>query len=58
MTFKEFTHAVKQDHRLTNLIDRYSDRTDSLTNEELQEMVDRSAAICDEAEGITPDDWN
>lgn len=48
MTFKEFSHAVKQDARLTNLINRYSDCTDSITDDELQEMVDRSAAIFDD----------
>jgi hypothetical protein len=46
---------VKEDARLTELIDRYNDRTDSLTDEELQEMVDRSAAISDAADGIDPD---
>ena len=59
MTFKEFSHAVKADSRLTDLIDRYSDRTDSLSDDELTEMVNRSAAIFDEADGIDPDaDWN
>ena len=55
MTFKEFSHAVKADSRLTDLIDRYSDRTDSLSDDELTEMVNRSAAIFDEADGIDPD---
>ena len=48
MTFKEFSHAVKQDARLTELIDRYSDNTAAVTDAELQEMVDRSAAIFDD----------
>lgn len=56
MTFKEFSHKVKEDARLTELIDRYNDCTDSLTDEELQEMVNRSAAISDAADGIDPDD--
>lgn len=57
MTFKEFSKAVKKDDRLTVLIDRYNDRTDSLTEQELQEMVDRSAAIFDAADDISIDEW-
>lgn len=57
MTFKEFSKAVKKDDRLTALIDRYNDRTDSLTEQELQEMVDRSAAIFDAADDISIDEW-
>lgn len=57
MTFKEFSKAVKKDDRLTTLIDRYNDRTDSLTEQEIQEMVDRSAAIFDAADDISIDEW-
>ena len=64
MTFKEFSAKVKEDVRLTDLINRYDNF--SLTDEELQEMVDRSAAICDDddayADSFLPADddpiWN
>jgi len=49
MTFAEFSHKVRQDARLTELINRYDD-LNALTDEEVHEMVARSAAICDKAD--------
>lgn len=54
MTFKEFSAKVKEDARLTDLINRYDDF--SLTDAEVQEMVDRAAAICDDADAFLPSD--
>lgn len=56
MTFKEFSRKVKADTRLTDLINRYSDRTDSISDDELTEMVDRSAAIFDD--DFVEDNWD
>lgn len=56
MNFAEFANKVESDARLSDLIDRYDTDTESLTDEELTEMVNRSAEIADEDEGIYPDD--
>ena len=41
MNFKDFTNKVNADARLCELAKRYEADTDSLTDEELSEMVDR-----------------
>ena len=56
MTFKEFSHAVRQNARLTELINRYDDDPLAMSDEEVQEMVDLSAAISDEANEYDPFD--
>ena len=65
MTFKEFSKAIKANNRLNDLLNRY-DGNNSLTDEEVQEMVDLSAAIFDDDDAyadslMPPDDdpiWN
>ena len=56
MNFEEFAAKVESNARLSDLIDRYDTDTESLTNEELTEMVNRSAEIADEDEDFYPDD--
>ena len=56
MNFEEFAAKVESDARLSDLIDRYDTDTESLTDEELTEMVNRSAEIADEDEDFYPDD--
>lgn len=58
MTFKEFTKAIKKDPRLMELLDR-CDRTSpaQLTDEETQELVDRTAAACGDFDLFDDDDW-
>ena len=57
MNFAEFTAKVSEDARLSDLIARYDADTESLTDEELSEMVDRSARIGDEDEDMEFDDY-
>ena len=57
MSFKEFSAKVKEDARLSDLIERYSDRNDSITDDELSEMVERSAQIYDENDPDLDDDY-
>lgn len=56
MNFADFATKVAEDARLSDLITRYDEDTESLTDEELTEMVNRSARIEDEADGFDPDD--
>ena len=56
MNFAEFANKVESDARLSDLIDRYDTDAESLTDEELTEMVNRSAEIADEDEDFYPDD--
>jgi hypothetical protein len=53
MTFKEFSQAIKKDARLCELLDRCDRSCEPLTDEELNELVNRSSAIMDE----DYDDW-
>lgn len=50
MTFKEFSRKVKEDARLTELINKYSENSDAFTDEEFDEMMARSAAISNKRE--------
>ena len=56
MKFTDFAAKVAENARLSDLIDRYEQDTQSLSEEELNEMVDLCGAIEDEEEGIYPDD--
>lgn len=56
MNFTDFTAKVAEDARLSDLIARYDGDTDSLTDEELTEMVNRFDRIHDEDDGFDLDD--
>lgn len=45
MTFKEFSQAIKKDERLTELLDRCDRSCEPLTDEEVEELVNRSMQI-------------
>lgn len=55
MTFKEFSQAIKKDSRLCELLDKCDRSCGPMSNEETQEMVDRAAAIMDDADDF--DGW-
>lgn len=57
MDFAKFAAKVSEDARLSDLIARYDADSESLTDEELSEMVDRSARIEDEDEDMEFDDY-
>lgn len=55
MTFKEFSQAIKKDPRLMELLDKCDRSCGPMSDEETQEMVDRAAAIMDDADDF--DRW-
>ncbi len=56
MNFNDYAAKVANDARLSDLITRYDADTESLSDDELIELVNRSARIADEDEGIDPDE--
>lgn len=45
MTFKEFSHAIRQDDRLMELLDRCDRSCGPMSDEDTQELVDRAERI-------------
>lgn len=46
MTFKEFTQIIKKDPRLMELLDKCDSFYDPMSDEEIQELVDRTELAC------------
>lgn len=46
MTFKEFSRAIKKDPRLMELLNKCDSSCEPLTDEETQELVDRTERAC------------
>lgn len=46
MTFKEFSHAIRTDAKLMELLNRCDRSADALSDEELDELVARCDKVC------------
>ena len=55
MTFKEFSKALKNDHRAMELLNKCDHTCKPLTDEETSELVARACRVADEAEAFGPD---
>lgn len=56
MTFKEFSHAIRKDARLMELLDRCDRSCGPMSDEDTQEMIDRAERIMNE-EDEDMEDW-